>query len=171
MDIISNRLPNGECSRCGECCGAVPMPFTKKEAKRMANYIIEHNIIPEPLEQDGDNIYLRCCFYNKTTKSCNIYPVRPEMCRVFRCDQSMKLIDKHKTDIHARAYFNHTSGGTPTNVTNFLHYFYGDISHLIMYFKSQGVDKEQILFILNNYGLRKTLKLSTTVDINSQGVI
>ena len=58
----------GNCSRCGNCCTAL-LPITKKEEKKIREYIKEYSIEPEPF-QIGDNINLQCCFYVKNSTKC-----------------------------------------------------------------------------------------------------
>lgn len=42
-DVIEDFTKNGECSRCGNCCGRL-LPLSKKEMDAIKNYIKKHNI-------------------------------------------------------------------------------------------------------------------------------
>ncbi|MBQ3799483.1 MAG: YkgJ family cysteine cluster protein [Treponema sp.] len=73
---------DGECSRCGRCCSAI-LPVTRKEIKVMRQYAKAHHIKTERHEDED----LLCPFLSTKEKSCMVYEVRPQICRVFRCDK------------------------------------------------------------------------------------
>lgn len=130
---ISNNYCNGECSRCGECC-AIGLPITRKEEKEIRKYIKKNNIKKQEIYNPITNtLFARCCFYNPKKKICEIYPVRPEICRKFCCTQSQEDIQKQKAAIHAKAYWNHADLGSQmvTNMTTFDWLFYDDPEPLI----------------------------------------
>lgn len=87
-----NFTVNGSCSRCGACCPH-HLAVTKKEQQVIKAYIKQHNIRPvhhgEPME-DTASIDLVCPFLNDkgVVMSCTIYPVRPVICRIYKCDQT-----------------------------------------------------------------------------------
>lgn len=102
LDISSNMMDtyqkgnnytvNGTCSRCGACCTHHLM-VTKKEEKTIRDYIKQHPIKPihhgTPTKDSG-SIDLVCPFLNDKgmIMSCTIYPVRPIICRIYKCDLS-----------------------------------------------------------------------------------
>lgn len=82
-DSISVYACNGQCSKCGNCCTDF-LPVTKKEISKIKRYVKENNIKAENRIIEG-NIILQCPFLNQKTKQCNIYEVRPFVCRNFLC--------------------------------------------------------------------------------------
>ena len=84
---------NGKCSMCGECCGAI-LPVSEKEIKRIKKYVVEHNIKinVNPINTLSEKmIDLTCPFRNNKERKCDIYEVRPKICRSFICN--LKNID------------------------------------------------------------------------------
>ena len=78
---------NGECSGCGECCSNI-LPVTEAEIARIRRYIKKHGIkeqrhTPPTVMPVMD---FTCPFRNNADRKCEIYEVRPEICRDFRCD-------------------------------------------------------------------------------------
>lgn len=97
---------NGEhCSDCGECCTDF-IPLSKNEVRIIKRYIKDNNI-PEQVYQDKDNLDVRCPFYVKdSAKHCSIYPVRPQVCRGFKCCLSEELITLNKNQCNNKAFYN-----------------------------------------------------------------
>lgn len=73
---------NGKCTGCGACCSSI-LPMSKKEISKIRGYIKRHNIKVSATIGDID-----CPFMDreKKTERCKIYPVRPGICRAFKCD-------------------------------------------------------------------------------------
>ena len=84
IDIV-NKTCNGNCSNCGECCSDI-LPLSSRDITRIKNYLKNHRIERHNLT----NCFIRynfCCpFRNDKERKCDIYEVRPEICRVFKCD-------------------------------------------------------------------------------------
>lgn len=85
---------DGKCSGCGDCCGKW-LPVTKKEIERIRRYIKENQI---PVQNNADPT--ACPFRSEAEGKCLVYPVRPAICRDFRCDKPAK-------NIPARAHLYH----------------------------------------------------------------
>ena len=68
------------CKRCGGCCGLVPV--SPEDIAEIKAYIKKNKIKINPLQGD---LNIVCPFLDKD-KKCLIYPVRPLMCRLYRCD-------------------------------------------------------------------------------------
>ena len=84
-EVVDN-TQNGECIRCGECCGLF-VPFTEKELKTIKKYVKQNKILPtDRINKYNGSMEGRCCFYNIAERKCNIYPVRPKVCRDFMCN-------------------------------------------------------------------------------------
>lgn len=81
---ISNNTCGGKCSNCGECCMPL-IPITLSEYKVIKEYIKEHHISPQDVHISGNDVRLDCPFHDIENKKCNIYPVRPEVCKAFLC--------------------------------------------------------------------------------------
>lgn len=99
-----NLTKNGRCSRCGQCCTPF-IPITEQERKTIADYIKEHNIQPAN-HKDGDNYWVLCTFYDIHKHQCNIYPVRPMVCREYLCSKSDKILHKNRLYYDERADYN-----------------------------------------------------------------
>ena len=104
-----NFCKNGECSRCGACCTPF-LPMTKSEVKTVKEYLkknpqIRERALNQPFFK-GNDIYVRCCFYDSDRKECMIYPVRPFICRAYKCNQDDLKIENNKNFIYAKAHYN-----------------------------------------------------------------
>lgn len=153
---------NGECSRCGECCTPL-LPLTLDEIKVIKDYIKEKDIKPVSVIR-GNNIYFRCPFYDPDKKCCNIYEVRPEVCRAFTCHNKYKQINKNRHYYDKRADIN----GNHLNRFVLMDYlFYGDPCLTLLFLtKHLGADTPQRL--LNElYSLGADRKFFKETGLNS----
>ena len=75
--------------------------MTKSEVSRIKQYISKNNIRPvirKPLITNVITIDMMCPFYDN--KKCNIYPIRPYVCKHFTCnkklqtDHNLKILSK-----------------------------------------------------------------------------
>lgn len=101
MDM--NYIKDGKCDVevChAKCCGDI-LPVSQKEIQIIKKFIEDQNI--QPINYNaGQNIFDKefhnvCPFLNEKY-SCNIYEVRPEVCRFYSCAGSEKEFghwDKH----------------------------------------------------------------------------
>ena len=84
---IVDYTKNGECSNCGNCCGNL-LPLTNDEVNRIKKYVRKHrikeNIFRPPLV--GPVINYICPFRNDKEHKCDIYDIRPQVCRGFICN-------------------------------------------------------------------------------------
>lgn len=86
---------NGACSRCGNCCTS-HLFLTEQEKKTIHDYVKKHHIQPQHHTegtQSGDAVIDLLCPFLDTTqdeKACQIYPVRPVICQIYRCDKDVK---------------------------------------------------------------------------------
>lgn len=98
---------NGKCSKCGNCC--IPWcPITQKEYETIKEYIKKNNIKAQPLKE-GNNYCMDCCFHDRKNHKCNIYEVRPEVCKNFICSKSFEQVDKDRKYYDDRAEINGNS--------------------------------------------------------------
>ena len=97
---FKNFTEHGCCSNCGECCANL-IPISESEIKAIKKYIKAHNIkqqwgaIPIPF-RTAPVLDLGCPFRDGSAKKCLIYPVRPAVCRNFRCDKQVGEVLKFK---------------------------------------------------------------------------
>ena len=91
---MKNFTCNGKCSCCGECCGDI-LHLSKSEIKRIDNYLKQKHIeaTPRSILIDYDNT---CPFRDNKNKICKIYEVRPDICRVFKCDKTEVEVVKNR---------------------------------------------------------------------------
>ena len=109
---VYNYTNEGKCSRCGNCCSAL-LPVTNEELKILKRYTKRKHIQVTP-KHEGVAFDLICPFYNETEKKCNVYEVRPQICRDFKCDKPQNMIkatrDGYEYDgrfhcVYLREYF------------------------------------------------------------------
>lgn len=86
-----NKCVEGKCSSCGECCTDM-LPLNDAEVKRLKAYAERHN-----LKENRHNLFwdknatdLTCPFRNNELNICEVYPVRPVICREFICSKSLE---------------------------------------------------------------------------------
>lgn len=78
---------HGKCSCCGQCCGDL-LPVTDKEIAKIKEYVKTNNI---KAHRHGNflsvNILDLTCPFMDSSKElkCTIYPVRPQICKMFSC--------------------------------------------------------------------------------------
>lgn len=160
MKQINNNTINNKCSRCGECCGLF-IPFTKKELKRIKEYVKEHNIKPYPRINDN-NMYASCCFFNREEHKCTIYEVRPFVCKNFLCSHRDWLQRRNKYEQHGD--YNSTIKNKVI-VATFDDLIYGDCEPIIRYLISvmnNPNDTNELIYILkkvNRLDLLDRMKL------------
>ncbi len=76
MNYEMLNIPKHEnCVNCGACCGIIPA--TQEEVKEIQKYMGVHHIKPNRINS------ITCPFRNEVEKRCDIYPVRPLVCRLF----------------------------------------------------------------------------------------
>ena len=84
---------NGKCTQCGACCSNL-LPMTDSEIATIHKYIKKHNIKEHRhiLPFAEPTLDLTCPFLNdsKPSEKCDIYEVRPMVCRDFICDPKQR---------------------------------------------------------------------------------
>lgn len=86
---------DGKCICCGECCSDL-LPVTDQEVMRLKQYVKKHH-----LKEHRHNVLngLRdgtCPFLNGETHRCDVYAVRPEICRSFICSKTLAEADRDR---------------------------------------------------------------------------
>ena len=103
----------GKCSSCGQCCSDL-LPVSEKELKRIRAYIKKRGVKERkhlvPLA--APVVDMTCPFRNNVERRCEIYDVRPAICRDFQCDKPRKGVwakrefyEKKLSIISMRRYF------------------------------------------------------------------
>ena len=113
-DNIYNFCKDGKCSQCGSCCSNF-LPMSRKEVDAIRRYIRKNNIQEcKHLLPTAKQPYDMTCPFLDTGKSCEkcrIYPVRPEICKQFICDNEQrakhnrKLLGQTRSIIDVRSEF------------------------------------------------------------------
>lgn len=88
---VTDLTHNGQCSRCGQCCGSL-LPVTDAEMQTLREHIRRNGITPSVPNKDTF-VTLQCPLLQPATAVsphavCKAYNARPAICRVFRCDQT-----------------------------------------------------------------------------------
>ena len=99
---ITDYTKCGKCSQCGEC-GSGLLPVTDYEIKLIKKYIKKHKVkeITCNFPLTGEITDMTCPFRDNTKKKCNIYDVRPKICRIFLCNKPInhKLLATNMRDL------------------------------------------------------------------------
>lgn len=99
-----NCTNNHKCSNCGQCCMPV-LPITMEEYYTISDYIKTNHVEAVP-SLVGNDFHIDCPFHDYKNNKCNIYEVRPEVCRNFLCSHTEKRINKDRTYYDQRADIN-----------------------------------------------------------------
>jgi Fe-S-cluster containining protein len=127
----NNYCKNGNCSGCGNCCTEL-IPLTITEVNLIKAYIKEKGVKPYSevfFDYNGKpSANLMCPFRDFDKQVCKIYPVRPKICRVFKCNQDLITVEKHKDSCHKKANYNKTASRKKrlTKVYSTRELIYGD---------------------------------------------
>ena len=92
----------GKCSGCGECCTDL-LPLTDNELHALKRYAAEHHLKEHRQAPfyDPNATDLTCPFRNQQTRKCEVYPVRPYICRSFICTKTLEEAHRDRDLIHA----------------------------------------------------------------------
>lgn len=94
---------DGKCSGCGSCCSDI-LPLSDREVARIKAYVKAHNLREHRQAPvfDPNVTDFTCPFRNPTEKRCDIYPVRPEICRSFICSKSLEDARKDRDRLYTK---------------------------------------------------------------------
>ena len=115
-DNINKNINNSDftCNQCGKCCSSFLL-VSQKEIARIKNYIGKNKIQCVNRNNITTEKFIDVCPFLNENHTCNIYEVRPEVCRWFRCDLS-KEGNKH--------YLNHRDKEIVNMLTTFYPHAY-----------------------------------------------
>lgn len=80
-------------SKCGAECCSLTLPLSQEEIDLIKSYIYENNIFANNYNKNQnalDPTFYNACPFLSTSLKCNIYSVRPEICRKFTCQHILK---------------------------------------------------------------------------------
>lgn len=100
-ETYDNHCIDGKCSGCGECCVDL-LPVTPAEINRIREYVQKHDIRERRQAPffDPDAIDMSCPFRDQNEKKCEIYSVRPFICRTFSCSKPREDAVRDRDIIH-----------------------------------------------------------------------
>lgn len=79
---------NGECSGCGNCCSNI-LPMNEEEISRLRKWVKKNHYEAHrcnyPFAKEIQD--LTCPFRNEKENKCDIYEIRPTICKDYRCDK------------------------------------------------------------------------------------
>lgn len=101
VGTYENNCIDGKCSGCGECCVDL-LPLTPAEISRIKEYVKKHRVQEHRQAPffDQNATDLSCPFRNQQTKTCEVYPVRPYICRSFICSKTREDAVRDRDLIH-----------------------------------------------------------------------
>lgn len=99
----TNNSDKGKCSKCMSCCTDF-IPLTQEDIFRIKNYMKTHPVERNVMTDASGNYLVLCPFLSES--GCQIYPVRPEVCRGFSCWHNNFSIKKNKVKCLANAVVN-----------------------------------------------------------------
>lgn len=100
--MIDNYTKNGKCSGCGNCCSGI-LPLSKAEIKRIHEYMKKHEIKEHHsgVAMMTGKIDGTCPFRDDVNRKCDIYAIRPEICRSFVCNKTEKDVLRDRNRLQA----------------------------------------------------------------------
>lgn len=80
--MVTNKIKSKfNCSNCGLCCGVVPI--TENEFDKIKRFVKKMSLQQIYRLKNQERTLLECIFFDKEKRNCSIYPVRPDICRMF----------------------------------------------------------------------------------------
>lgn len=92
---------DGQCSGCGECCTDL-LPVSPQELRRLKEYAKAHHLKEHRQAPffDRKAVDLTCPFRNQQTGKCDVYKVRPQICRDFICSKKLEDAKRDRNLFH-----------------------------------------------------------------------
>lgn len=157
MAEIKDNTCDGKCSNCGECCSDF-IPVYQSDIERIKEYMKTHQVVRhKPLENETQ-INLQCPFRNNEEKKCDIYSIRPLICRTFMCnlkpEDALKDID---IDADRKELYLKTISGERAQPVSMTKVFYSDdfnekvhyaLLHNKEFIKGQKLTEREVNFLL-----------------------
>lgn len=104
-ESYENHCVDGKCSGCGECCVDL-LPVTPQEIERIRKFVEKYDLKEHRQAPfwDPNATDMTCPFRNQHEHKCDIYPVRPYICRNFICSKSIAQAHKDRDRIHNQTH-------------------------------------------------------------------
>ena len=170
---VKNNMCNGACSRCGECCGLF-IPFNDNDIKRIKKYVSLHKIQPvNRIDIMTGTFKAHCCFYDEISKKCTIYPVRPFVCRDFRCDREDWKVYR---DMYEKQCKYNSSFAPKTILATFDDLIYKDYTPIIKYLlgmlpvEKEGVNDTNVYLLFKSANRLDLFNYLTMYDENGKEI-
>jgi Fe-S-cluster containining protein len=95
---------NGKCSNCGGCCSRL-LWLSTKEIQTIREYIAKHKIqtVKRLLPVNNPIMDLQCPFRDDEHRKCLIYPVRPRICKYFKCSNVKRGATKKEMETWSKS--------------------------------------------------------------------
>lgn len=100
---VANCSTKGSCSKCMQCCTDF-IPLTQEDIRRIKKYMSTHNVDRNICTDEHGNYMILCPFLSES--GCQIYDMRPEVCRGFCCWHNQDDINRNKIRCIAKADIN-----------------------------------------------------------------
>ena len=99
---VTDFTVDGHCSGCGACCSDF-LPVSGEEVERIRAYVSKHHL-KEHINKVAVGYFVdaTCPFRDDVNRKCDVYDVRPEICRSFQCDQDTESIRLNRDLLHNR---------------------------------------------------------------------
>lgn len=98
LEQVKDFTKDGQCSCCGECCKDI-IVSDFNEIMKIRKFVKQRNIRPQVHPVGPNSVDMTCPFLNWDTHMCNIYPVRPKICKEFLCSKSREEINTSRERI------------------------------------------------------------------------
>ncbi len=104
-EVYTCNCVEGHCSGCGECCSDL-LPLTDAELRTLKDYAQRHRLREHRKAPffDRGAVDFTCPFRNEAERKCEVYSVRPQICRAFICSKDLRsaeedrdLISQHRS--------------------------------------------------------------------------
>ncbi len=106
MNIVNNCNEKNRCTRCGKCCTDFAF-ISDGEIAMIKPYLRAHPEVKEHWAKPiNGKIAILCPFYNQEERKCDIYKVRPKICKLFKCNRGEGFLIEMKKQFTADKYHN-----------------------------------------------------------------
>lgn len=100
---VTDYTIKGKCSNCGACCTDF-LPVSEREIQKIRKYVKDnclkpHTVAPVLLRESLD---MTCPFRNNAEQKCDIYHIRPQICRTFMCNHRQGDIERNRDSFQDR---------------------------------------------------------------------
>lgn len=87
QEVVDLYTDRGGCEGCGECCSRF-LPMSRFDVSRLRSYVERHHVV---LHEPKGDVDLTCPLLSEDGM-CMAYDARPDICRLYRCDEHVRGI-------------------------------------------------------------------------------